>query len=144
MTASEKPFSVLVVEDDDDHAELALFHLKQCAPDATIRRVADGVEAVSVLMGAAGAPGQSPDLVLLDLKLRRLDGVGVLQKVRADPELDAVPIVIFSTSNANSDKLDAYHRRANSYVVKPAAANEYRGVIQELVSYWRNANRRPG
>lgn len=137
-------FQVFLVEDDDDQAELALHHLQKCAPEARVERVGDGPEAIRRLLEFAAAEAKDmPDLVLLDFKLPAVDGAGVLERVRAEPALHVVPIVVLTTSNAKGDKIAAYSNHANGYVVKPTNYGEYRQLMEKVVGYWRDANERP-
>lgn len=137
-------FRVMLVEDDDDHAELATFHLEAAASELSLLRLRDGKAALMHLQTQArDDPAALPDLVLLDLQLETVDGLAVLEKVRSDPTLSSVPVVVFSTSNAEHDKLAAYARHASSYLVKPADFDEYRNLMKRVVAYWRDCNRRP-
>lgn len=135
---------IILVEDNDDHAELAEFHLRHVAPQARVERFEDGDSVATHLLELARtAPSALPDLVLLDLKLPRLDGLGVLERVRAEPMLASLPIVMLTTSDADHDKAAAYRNHVNGYVAKPASFQDFRALMNGLLTYWLQYNRVP-
>ncbi|MCB9708085.1 MAG: response regulator [Myxococcales bacterium] len=137
-------FHVLLVEDNDDHAELFRRVLGRIKQPILLTRVADGHEALEYLRerGVEDAP-ERPDLVLLDLKLPRIEGHKVLAEIKNDPRLKRLPVVIMSTSNAPIDVRRAYDEHANSYLVKPIDPTVYRNMVEAVVSYWRKWNTAP-
>jgi CheY-like chemotaxis protein len=132
----------LLAEDDEDHAELILRSLKRHRVGNTVDHVFDGVEAMEYLRGEAQYVGKPrPDVLLLDLNMPRMGGHEVLMKVKEDPVLCTIPIVILTTSDAESDRLRAYRHHANSYLVKPLDYNQFSKMVDELGLYWGVWNR---
>lgn len=127
----------LLVEDDDDHAEIMLRTIKDNRVANSMHRVADGEEALSYLR-AEGEHSERllPDIILLDLKLPKLSGHELLKIIKADPDLLAIPVVILTTSGAESDREKAYKLHANSYIVKPVNFTRFRRMVNDLSLYW--------
>lgn len=140
---NEKPLQFLLVEDDDSHATITMRTLRDHALPKQVDRVVDGIEALAYLRREGEyADRPRPDIILLDLKLPRLDGHEVLAQVKADPELRFIPIVVLTTSDAESDRVKAYEHFANSYLVKPIGYDHFREMAFELSDYWGTWNRR--
>lgn len=133
---------ILLVEDDDDHAELTVHALEQHDARHVVERAADGAAALDLLF-QTGGDAERPDLVLLDLNLPRVSGLEVLEKIKGDEELRSIPVVVLTTSDAESDRVRAYHRHANSYLVKPVSFPKFEAMILELGDYWARWNRLP-
>lgn len=134
----------LLAEDDDAHATLVIRAMKLSRIANTIDRVRDGVEAMEYLNRAAPfADKPRPDVLLLDLKMPRMGGLEVLEKMRAEPALELIPVVILTTSDAELDRIRAYRLHANSYLVKPLDFNEFCRMVEELNLYWGIWNRPP-
>lgn len=133
----------LLVEDDDNHAHLVLRNLAGCGLDGSeIVRARDGAEALALLRGALDGPDDRiPDLVLLDLRLPKVDGLDVLEKIKSSERLRAVPVVVLTTSDAEADLERAYASHANSYLVKPADFEAFRTMMSDLGRYWGKWNR---
>lgn len=140
-----KPVEILLVEDNPDDAELTLRTLRRVANN--IVWVKDGVEALEFLFArgkyAARQGAGSPRLVLLDLKLPKLDGFEVLRQVRANPATRRVPIVALTSSAEERDLIETYANEINSYITKPAAFAEFQKVVESLGMYWVLMNRTP-
>lgn len=139
MTTKAQPSNVrfLLVEDDDDHAELVLRAMRSQRIVNDVARVADGRSAVDYLRRAP--PFESaprPDIILLDLKLPVLDGHEVLERIKSDPELRLIPVVVLTTSIAEADRARAYGLNANSYIVKPVAFEQFHQMVIDLGLYW--------
>jgi two-component system response regulator len=137
---------ILVVEDNPDDLELTLHALAR----EDLRRYAvvarDGEEALDFLFVRGAFGGKSldvPRLVLLDLKLPKVDGIEVLRQVKADPRTKSIPIVIFTSSKEEYDLLRSYECGANSYIQKPVDFEEFRETIAALGSYWMQKNQAP-
>jgi CheY-like chemotaxis protein len=129
--------SFLLVEDDEDHAQLVIRSLENNRVTNGIYHVKDGAEALDFLFRRGKYQSQSlPDIILLDLKLPKVDGHEVLRQVKSDPQLKVIPIVVLTTSAAESDRATAYEEHANSYLVKPLDFNSFRKMAEELNLYW--------
>lgn len=143
----DKAIRILLVEDNDDHAELALRSLKVNELVHETHRVSDGEEALDYLLRRrsyqSDASSPRPDLVLLDLRLPKVDGLEVLRQVKADSELRSIPVVVLTTSDGESDIQKAYDLHANSYLVKPVDFDKFQGLMKDLGLFWLAWNRRP-
>ena len=127
----------LLVEDDNDHAEIIQRTMQQQGINNVMERVVDGVEALAYLRGEGEYEGRErPDVMLLDLKLPRMDGHQVLEAVKADPDLASIAVVVLTTSSAETDRAKAYQRHANSYLVKPIDYTRFQQLVYDLSMYW--------
>lgn len=134
----------LLVEDDDDHAAIVLRTLQRNRISNTVDRVADGEEALEYLRGQGAFSGRPrPDVILLDLKLPKVDGHEVLEEIKKDPQLSVIPTVVLTTSDAEVDRMRAYSNHANSYLVKPVDFHRFRQMVEDLNLYWGVWNRPP-
>lgn len=136
---------ILLVEDNDDHAELVLRSLEDHRVANTITRVADGEQALDYLhaRGKFAGDAERPDLVLLDLRLPRVDGLDVLEGIKSTPELANIPVVVLTTSQAERDLAQAYERKANAYVVKPVDFDKFVDLMRDLGFFWLAWNQKP-
>jgi CheY-like chemotaxis protein len=145
---SERAMTILLVEDNPDHAELVRRSLAAHSLPSRIHHVEDGEAALEYLLHrGAYAPPNAPDLpdvILLDLRLPRMDGLSVLAAIKADPGLRSVPVVVLTTSAAERDMVRAYESYANSYLVKPSDFGRFGLLMNDLGYYWLGWNRRPG
>jgi two-component system response regulator len=141
MTADTATPRVLLVEDNEDDAELARRAFRRCAPSTELTCASDGVQALELLLDR-GHP-ILPDLILLDLKLPRVDGFDVLARLRAAPATALLPIVVLTTSLERRDLLEAYRRGANSYLRKPVHYEEFAEMVALVVRYWLHLNQSP-
>jgi len=138
---------ILLVEDNADDEALTLRALKKnnIKNDVVVAR--DGVEALDYLLGSgptAGRPSHDvPQLVLLDLKLPRVDGLEVLRRLRADPRTHLLPVVVLTSSKEERDLVNSYSLGANSYVRKPVDFGEFTEAIRQLGLYWLILNEAP-
>ena len=141
---SQTSFDVLLVEDNPDDAEFMLRALRKANVALTIAVVEDGVAALDFLFGtgthASRTPATPPRLVLLDLKLARLDGLEVLRRIKSDARSRSVPVVVLTSSKEDRDISEAYLSGANSYVVKPVEYAELVTTLGEMVRYWLQVN----
>ena len=131
---------IVLVEDNPDDELLTLRALKQqkIANDIVVLR--DGVEALEFLL----APDkQLPHLVLLDLKLPRLDGLRVLQRLRSEPRTQLLPIVVLTSSDEDRDVIEGYRLGANSYIRKPVDFDQFSEAVRQLGLYWLVLNQPP-
>lgn len=137
---------ILLVEDNPKDLELTLVALEKThlANEVIIAR--DGEEALDYLLGGGGNPNrpkQNPAVVLLDLKLPKIDGLQVLQAIRSDNDLRRVPVVILTSSREEQDLVRSYELGVNAYVVKPVGFQEFIQAIQELGVFWAVLNEPP-
>ena len=130
MTAS--PLIVLVEDNPDDQA-LTLRALKKNGIANEIVLLSDGVEALDFLLSPANP---LPQLVLLDLKLPKIDGMEVLRRIRSEPRTALLPVVILTSSNEDRDLIEGYRLGANSYVRKPVDFNQFSEAVRQLGLYW--------
>jgi CheY-like chemotaxis protein len=141
---SARPVRFLLVEDDDSHAELVELALADNRIVNDFRRVSDGQAALAYLRGEAPyGEHPRPDVILLDLKLPKIDGLDVLRQVKNDPLLRTIPVVILTTSAAEVDRARAYEHHANSYVVKPIDFDQFHRMVKDLQLYWTAWNAPP-
>ncbi len=137
---------ILLVEDNPKDLELTLLALARSNLANEVVAVRDGAECLDYLFarGAyAGRPRGNPAVVLLDLKLPKVDGLQVLEQVKTDPSLHDVPVVMLTTSREEQDLLRSYQLGANAYVVKPVAFPEFMRAVQELGVFWAVLNEPP-
>jgi CheY-like chemotaxis protein len=135
---------ILLVEDDDDHAELVERALDEHGVPVEVTRVEDGAQALDYLQRRgrwAAAP--RPDVVFLDLRLPRVDGLEVLRQIKAMPDLVGLPIVVLTTSAADRDVVNAYESHVNAYVVKPVDHENLERMLRETSAFWLGWNRKP-
>ena len=138
---------ILLVEDNDDDVTLTLRAFKRSHVMNPIAVARDGIEALDFLF-ARGAYGERagaplPTLVILDLKLPKLDGLGVLKGIRADQRTQLLPVVILTSSKEEQDLIASYSLGANSYVRKPVDFAEFVEAVKVLGIYWLMTNQSP-
>jgi len=129
--------SILLVEDNDDDAELTLMAFKTQRISNSMVRVRDGVEALDYLRDCK----ELPAVVLLDLNLPRLHGIEVLKAIRAEERTKHLPVVVLTSSDEEKDRLAAYSHFANSYVRKPVDYDQFTMAARDLGLYWLVLNR---
>lgn len=141
------PLVILLVEDNLDHAELAKRNLEECHVANRIFHIEDGEAAIHYMNGDDPYSDREryprPDLVLLDLRLPKIDGLEVLRIIKLDPDLRAIPVVVLTTSDAEPDIARAYQLHANSYLTKPVAFDALSRLLKDLGFYWLAWNKRP-
>ena len=137
---------ILLVEDNPNDIELTLAALEENRLANEVVVVRDGEEALDYLnrrgifkMRTAGHPA----VVLLDLKLPKVDGLEVLERLKADPSLKPIPVVMLTSSREEQDLVTSYNLGVNAYVVKPVDFNEFVGAIKELGLFWAVINQPP-
>lgn len=142
-----KPIDILLVEDDPAHAEIVRRNLETSRIANRLWHVADGQMALDYLYrrGEFSDPATSPrpGLVLLDLRLPKVDGLEVLRIVKTDPDLTRIPVVVLTTSSAEADMARAYDSHANSYLVKPVDFSRFVDLMESLGYYWLVWNQSP-
>lgn len=138
---------ILLVEDNPDDEELTLLAFQKSNITNEVVVVRDGVEALAYLFGtgayAGRDPGKLPMVVLLDLKLPKIDGLEVLRQVRSTPQTRLLPVVILTSSREEQDILHGYSLGANSYVQKPVDFEKFTVAVQQLGLYWMLLNEPP-
>lgn len=127
----------MLVDDDDDDVEITRHALVKAEVPVTVIRAEDGVEALEMLRNQGRhTESRVPDLVLLDLNMPRKGGLDVLKEIRQDERLQALPIVILTTSESSDDVLASYRNYANCFVSKQSSLDDFRETIQSIVDYW--------
>jgi CheY-like chemotaxis protein len=138
---------ILLVEDNPDDIELTLHALRQEKLANRIEVARDGEEALDFLFCrgpyAQRSFEQAPRVVLLDLKLPKVDGMEVLREMKKDPRTQAIPVVILTASREECDLVNGYHLGANGYVQKPVDFDNFRNIVKQLGLYWLVVNEPP-
>jgi CheY-like chemotaxis protein len=131
---------VLLVEDDPEDQALTRRAFQKGVFQADLRIVSDGQEAMAYLQRtgtySTSQSAPRPDLVLLDLNMPNVDGPEVLRRVRANPDLQRIPIVVLTTSNHEADVRRSYDLGCNSFITKPLEMDAFIGILKQLESYW--------
>jgi CheY-like chemotaxis protein len=142
-----EPILVMLVEDNVDHAELVIRTLEEHRIANRVRHFLDGQSALDYLFHRGEYAGQTnntrPHVILLDLRLPRVDGIDVLKAIKEDDDLKAIPVVVLTTSEAEKDVARAYYNHANSYLVKPVGFEEFKKLMDDLGFYWLSWNTHP-
>ena len=138
---------ILLVEDNRDDVTLALRALKKNNIGLDVVVAHDGVEALDYLFATGPHSGRdttaTPKVILLDLKLPKVDGLDVLRRLRADERTKLVPVVVLTSSREERDLIDSYSLGANSYVRKPVDFDRFTEVVRQLGEYWLSVNEAP-
>jgi two-component system response regulator len=135
-----EPKTILLVEDNADDEHLTLRAMRQSEVPNIIRVARDGAEAIEHLFGD-GASRRLPDLILLDLKLPKISGREVLQRIRSEASTRTLPVVILTSSDEERDIVESYSLGANSYIRKPVDFDEFIDAVKQLGLYWLSMNR---
>ncbi|MDD2542245.1 MAG: response regulator [Desulfuromonadaceae bacterium] len=142
-----EPIVVLLVEDDPAHAEIVRRNFETSRIANRLIHLSDGQSALDYLCrrDVFGDPATSPrpGIILLDLRLPKVDGLNVLKIIKSDPLLEKIPVVILTTSAAESDIVKAYEYHANSYLVKPIDFHSFTELMDALGYYWLVWNQHP-
>lgn len=147
MTKKGEPLVILLVEDNEAHAELVMRNMRDQRVENIIYHVVDGQQALDFLLhkgdftNAKKSP--RPNLVLLDLRLPKVDGLEVLKTIKESPDLKRIPVVILTSSDAESDMASSYDYHANSYLVKPVEYKWFTKLMEDLGFYWLGWNAPP-
>jgi len=144
---TKKPIDILLVDDNPDDVELALYALRRNQLTNHIHVVYDGVEALEFLFCkgeyADRSCSHNPKLVLLDLNMPKLNGLEVLKEIRSNAITAGIPVVILTTSNEERDLIESYRLGVNSYIVKPVDFEQFSDAVRQLGFYWLLLNERP-
>ncbi|MEM9064094.1 MAG: response regulator [Planctomycetota bacterium] len=138
---NRRPIKFLLIEDDEDHADLVFRAMHEQNVANNIERIADGEQALRHLRKQPPYEDSvRPDVIILDLNLPRISGHEVLEVVKADPNLASIPVVVLTTSSAERDRERAYKAHVNSYLVKPLDFQKFHELVKELTTYWGTWN----
>lgn len=138
---------ILYVEDNPNDVELTLRMFKELNMGNHVHVVRDGAEALDFLFGDGSKKGvahnDSPRLILLDLKLPKVDGIEVLKAIKSDERTRTIPVVILTSSKAESDLVKSYELGVNSYIVKPVDFDQFNEAVRTIGKYWLLINQPP-
>jgi len=147
MSAAFEQLEILLVEDNPEDAEMTLRALRKRNLANHVHWVKDGEEALDYLFCsgpyAGRDPARPPKLVLLDIKMPKVDGIEVLRQVKGSAALKSVPVVVMTSSNEERDVVESYRLGVNSYIVKPVAFEAFLDTVSKIGLYWVLTNRVP-
>jgi two-component system response regulator len=148
VSVAFEQLEILLVEDNAEDAEMTMRVLRKRNLANLLHWVKDGEEALEYLFCrgqyAGRDPARPPKLVLLDIKMPKVDGVEVLRQVKGSPALKTVPVVVMTSSNEERDVVESYRLGVNSYIVKPVAFEAFLDTVSKIGLYWVLTNRVPG
>ena len=131
---------ILLVEDDQDDLDMTLRALRKANLANHIQIARDGAEAIDFIFCEGTHAGRKfdspPKVILLDLKLPKIDGMEVLKRIKGDPRTRPIPVVVLTSSKEQRDVIESYHLGVNSYIVKPVNFEAFAAAVQELGMYW--------
>jgi two-component system, response regulator len=144
MTADRSP-EILLVEDNANDVELALYAFQRNNLSNTVKVVRDGAEAIAYLFGSEEQPpcAMLPHLILLDLKLPKVDGLEVLRRLKGEARTRAIPVVMLTASREERDIVESYQLGVNSYIIKPVDFEQFTEAVRQLGFYWLLLNQAP-
>jgi two-component system response regulator len=134
---------ILLVEDNASDEKLTLLAFKSCGVQNEVVVARDGAAALDYLLASDPSAGELPALVLLDLKLPKIDGLEVLRRIRADERTKTVPVIILTASKQDEDVIKSYQLGANAYVRKPVEYAEFAAAAKTLGLFWLSLNQPP-
>lgn len=145
--SSTQPVEILLVEDNPNDVELALRALKKNNLANSVFVVHDGEEALDYVFGKGNFKerdaSRRPKMILLDLKLPKVDGLEVLREIKSDPEKKIIPVVVLTSSKEEADIIESYRLGVNSYIVKPVDFDKFVNAVREIGLYWLLLNEQP-
>lgn len=142
----KKDYEILLIEDNIDDVELSLMALREGGIDYKIKVLRDGMEALEYLFAPDGKTDKlqrMPVLILLDLKLPKVDGFQVLKRIKSHPEAKVIPVVIMTSSDEGRDRERSYRMGTNSYIKKPVDFDQFVGALRQISAYWLDLNEPP-
>lgn len=146
-TSFEQPISIVLVEDNPADAELAIRALRRGRIGNHVQWLQDGAEALDFLFCRGNYAHRTmtnqPKVILLDLKLPKVNGLEVLRQLKSDPRTQTIPVVVLTSSAEDSDVIESYQLGVNSYIVKPVDFEQFNHAVQQLGFYWVLFNRVP-
>jgi chemotaxis family two-component system response regulator Rcp1 len=135
--ASSRPAEILLAEDNENDVELTRQGFKRCKLALNLHHVTDGDECMAFLRKEGKySDAPTPDMLLLDLNMPRMDGREVLAEIVADETLNAIPVVILTTSGQDEEILKMYKMRCSSYIIKPIDFAQFLHVVRSIAEYW--------
>jgi two-component system, response regulator len=141
------PLEILLIEDNLNDAELSLYALRKFKIANRTHHARDGAEALEYIFGSetntSQTPAQNPRLILLDLKLPKVDGLEVLRKLKANESTRTIPVVILTSSREERDIVESYNLGVNSYIVKPIDFEQFTEAVRDVGLYWLLLNQVP-
>jgi two-component system, response regulator len=145
--AGEGGVEILLVEDNPSDIELTLHAFSKHKLTNRIHVVRDGAEALDFIFGTGAYAGRDvadrPKVILLDIKLPKVDGLEVLRRIKDDPRTRTIPVVLLTSSREERDIIDGYNLGGNSYIVKPVEFDQFTDAVRELGMYWLLLNEPP-
>lgn len=142
-----QPTEILLVEDNPNDLELALHALRASRLVNRIDTVRDGAEALDFLFCRGDYSGrsisESPRVILLDLKLPKVDGLEVLRQIKGDPRTQMIPVIVLTASNQDRDIVESYRLGVNSYITKPVDFEQFTECVRQVGLYWLLYNQAP-
>jgi len=141
----QPPVEILLVEDNPNDAELFMYALRKFKIANSVHHARDGAEALEYLFGKAGENStvQAPRLILLDLKLPKVNGLEVLRRLKSNPVTRSVPVVVLTSSREERDIVETYNLGVNSYIVKPIDFEQFTAAVRDVGLYWLLLNQSP-
>jgi len=139
-----KKFNILLAEDNEDHAELVIRTIEDLGVKADVIHAKDGEEVLDCLYRRGNFKNRCesiPNLILLDLRMPKLDGLEVLRILKEDASLKVIPVIVLSSSYADNDVEKAYRLYANSYLVKPTDFTDFTALLLNITEYWLKQNK---
>lgn len=138
---------ILLVEDNPNDVELILHVFQWCNLSDRVHVAWNGEEALDFIFGKGAYEGRNiddrPKVILLDLKLPKVDGIEVLRRIKGEPKTRTIPVVVLTSSREDRDIIETYNLGVNSYIVKPVQFDEFANVIREMGLYWKMINQPP-
>jgi two-component system response regulator len=147
MTDAMQQVEILLVEDNPHDAEMTMRALRSNNLVNKLHWVKDGAEALDYMFCAGSYaqrdPGTTPKLIMLDIKMPKVDGIEVLRRLKADAATRSVPVVVMTSSNEERDVMESYRLGVNSYIVKPVEFEAFLATVAKIGLYWMLTNRAP-